>query len=74
MTSRSTTPTLDSFIAQSNRAVVLQDVDALNLIEARLGDTWAPVEVSLKIDTGALAARRVLHEMIASELATAGNG
>ena len=33
---------LDTFIAESNRAVVLQDVDALNLIEARLGDTWEP--------------------------------
>ena len=48
---------LDTFIAESNRAVVLQDVEALNLIEARLGDTWEPAEVSLKIDTGGLAAR-----------------
>jgi len=65
---------LDGFIAQSNRAVVLQDVNALNLIETRLGDTWDPVEVSLKIDTGGLAARRVLREMVASELASAGTG
>ncbi len=58
---------LDTFIAESNRAVVLQDVEALNLIEARLGDTWEPTEVSLKIDTGGLAARRVLNAMIAVE-------
>lgn len=58
---------VDDFIARSNRDVVLQDVDALNLIEARLGETWEPVEVSLKIDTGGLAARRVLHRMIESE-------
>ncbi len=58
---------LDTFIAESNRAVVLQDVDALNLIEARLGDSWEPAEVSLKIDTGGLAARRVLAAMVASE-------
>jgi len=51
-------PALDRFIAESNRAVVLQDVEALNLIESRLGDTWEPTEVSLKIDTGGLAARR----------------
>ena len=53
---RARRPRLDTFIAESNRAVVLQDVDALNLIEARLGDTWDPPEVSLKIDTGGLAA------------------
>jgi len=64
-------PALDRFIAESNRAVVLQDVEALNLIESRLGDTWEPTEVSLKIDTGGLAARRVLSAMIASEHETA---
>lgn len=58
---------VDAFIARSNRAVVLQDVDALNLIEARLGDCWDPDEVSLKIDTGGLAARRVLRSMVAAE-------
>ena len=62
---------LDTFIAESNRAVVLQDVEALNLIESRLGDTWDPAEVSLKIDTGGLAARRVLSALIASERETA---
>ncbi len=58
---------VDAFIARSNRDVVLQDVHALNLIETRLGDTWEPVEVSLKIDSGGLAARRVLRQMIESE-------
>jgi vanillate O-demethylase monooxygenase subunit len=58
---------LDEFIAGSNRSVVLQDVEALNLIEARLGEQWEPEEVSLKIDTGGLAARRVLRQMVASE-------
>jgi len=62
---------LDTFIAESNRAVVLQDVEALNLIESRMGDTWDPAEVSLKIDTGGLAARRVLSALIASERETA---
>ena len=62
---------LDTFIAGSNRDVVLQDVEALNLIEARLGDTWEPAEVSLKIDSGGLAARRVLSALIASERETA---
>ena len=58
---------VDTGIAEMNRAVVLQDVVALNVIEERLGDDWAPVEVSLKIDTGGLAGRRVLAEMVAAE-------
>lgn len=49
-----------SFFAKMNREVVLQDVEALELIEERLGDEWQPVEVSFKIDAGGLAARRVL--------------
>jgi vanillate O-demethylase monooxygenase subunit len=61
---------VDGFIARSNRDVVLQDVVALNMIETRLGDTWEPAEISLKIDSGGLAARRVLKSMIQSELAT----
>jgi vanillate O-demethylase monooxygenase subunit len=62
---------VDTFIASSNRAVVLQDVEALNLIEDRLGDDWEPDEVSLKIDTGGLAARRVLQRLLAAEGAPA---
>jgi phenylpropionate dioxygenase-like ring-hydroxylating dioxygenase large terminal subunit len=58
---------VDTGLAEMNRAVVMQDVEALNLIEERLGDDWSPVEVSLKIDTGGLAGRRVLAEMIAAE-------
>ena len=60
-------PSVDAGIAAMNRAVVLQDVVALNLIEERLGDEWTPAEVSLRIDTGGLAGRRVLAEMIAAE-------
>lgn len=51
------------FIATMNSDVVLQDVRALSLIEQRLGDDWSPPEVSLKIDTGGLAARRVLEAL-----------
>lgn len=58
---------VDARIAEMNRAVVLQDVDALNLIEQRLGDDWSPPEISFKIDTGGLAARRVLADLIRSE-------
>ena len=57
-------PESDVFIAKMNRDVVLQDVVALSMIEERLGDDWEPVEVSFKIDTGGLAARRVLAAQI----------
>ena len=57
----------DALIAKMNRAVVLQDVEALELLEQRLAEQEAvgvtPVEVSFKIDTGGLAARRVLQSM-----------
>lgn len=58
---------MSAFFSKMNREVVLQDVEALELIEQRLGDEWQPVEVSFKIDTGGLAARRVLHAQIAAE-------
>jgi vanillate O-demethylase monooxygenase subunit len=54
---------VDAFLAKMNREVVLQDVVALSLIEERLGDEWNPPEVSFKIDTGGLAARRVLAKL-----------
>ncbi|MGH1504066.1 MAG: Rieske 2Fe-2S domain-containing protein [Acidimicrobiales bacterium] len=51
------------FMAKMNREVVLQDVVALDLLEARLGSEMNPPEVSFKIDTGALAARRVIESL-----------
>jgi vanillate O-demethylase monooxygenase subunit len=55
----------DAFFAKMNRDVVLQDVAALELLEQRLQEECepgvTPVEVSFKIDTGGLAARRVLQ-------------
>jgi vanillate O-demethylase monooxygenase subunit len=55
---------MSAFFSKMNRAVVLQDVVALELIESRLGDEWQPVEVSFKIDTGALAARRLVASLL----------
>lgn len=54
---------VDAFLAKLNREVVLQDVEALGLIEERLGDEWNPPEVSFKIDAGGIAARRVLSTL-----------
>lgn len=55
--------TVDDFLAKMNREVVLQDVHALGLIEQRLGTTWDPPEVSFKIDSGGIAARRLLARL-----------
>jgi phenylpropionate dioxygenase-like ring-hydroxylating dioxygenase large terminal subunit len=54
---------VDQFLSEMNRNVVLQDVVALSLIEQRLGDTWAPDEVSFKFDAGSLAARRIVASL-----------
>ena len=59
--------TVDAFLATMNREVVLQDVAALSLIEERLGDATDQPEVSFKIDTGGLAARRVNLMLVEAE-------
>jgi phenylpropionate dioxygenase-like ring-hydroxylating dioxygenase large terminal subunit len=52
---------VSKFIAESNRTVVLQDVACLNTLEQILqADGDAYQELSINIDTGALAARRLL--------------
>jgi vanillate O-demethylase monooxygenase subunit len=56
---------VDEFVATMNREVVLQDVRALDLLETRLAREREPREVSLKIDAGQLAARRLITEMAA---------
>jgi vanillate O-demethylase monooxygenase subunit len=57
-------PQVSAFLHDSNRTVVLQDVAALNILEQVTG---APPpraqELSINIDTGGLAARRVLARM-----------
>jgi vanillate O-demethylase monooxygenase subunit len=54
---------VSEFLAESNRTVVLQDVAALNVLERYL-QTEQPgyQELSVNIDTGGLAARRLLAE------------
>lgn len=56
------------FLAESNRTVVLQDVTCLNTLEEILaidGDSYQ--ELSINIDTGGLAARRLLAKLVESE-------
>jgi vanillate O-demethylase monooxygenase subunit len=53
------------FLAESNRTVVLQDVDALNALEAVIATEGAGVqELSINIDAGGLAARRLLRALV----------
>lgn len=46
-----------------NETVVAQDVAALDVLEARIAADPDPYEVSIKIDKGGLAARRMLERM-----------
>lgn len=55
---------VSAFLAEQNRTVVLQDVEALDVLE-KVVATEPPgyQELSVNIDTGGLAARRMLARM-----------
>lgn len=55
---------VSAFLRSSNHAVVMQDVDALTLLQRTLGDERHGYrELSINIDTGGLAARRILARL-----------
>ncbi len=57
---------VSDFLRESNRTVVLQDVTALDVLERVLtGEPDGYQELSINIDTGALAARRMIARMAA---------
>jgi vanillate O-demethylase monooxygenase subunit len=59
---------VSDFVRDSNRAVVMQDVDALNILERVIAaepDRYQ--ELSINIDTGGLAARRMLSQLVAGK-------
>ncbi|MFP4513665.1 MAG: Rieske 2Fe-2S domain-containing protein [Acidimicrobiales bacterium] len=58
---------VDEFMWKMNDEVVRQDVDALGVLEQRIAADPDGPEVSVKIDRGALRARRVLHRLVESE-------
>jgi vanillate O-demethylase monooxygenase subunit len=59
------------YLYQSNHTVVMQDVVALNLLEEVLaGEPDGFQELSINIDTGGLAARRMLDRLVGREDAT----
>lgn len=54
------------FLATNNHTVVMQDVVALDLLEKVVeGEKENYQELSINIDTGALAARRILTKLVA---------
>lgn len=56
---------VSEFLRESNRTVVLQDVVALNILEKVLqSEPEGYQELSINIDTGGLAARRILARMV----------
>jgi vanillate O-demethylase monooxygenase subunit len=54
---------VDEFLAKMQSGVVQEDVDALNILERRAVSEGELSEVSVKIDKGGLAARRVLRAL-----------
>jgi vanillate O-demethylase monooxygenase subunit len=55
---------VSEFLRDSNRTVVLQDVAALNILETYLAtEKDGYQELSVNIDTGGLAARRILRQL-----------
>jgi vanillate O-demethylase monooxygenase subunit len=58
---------VSEFLANNNRTVVLQDVTALNLLETVIANEPPGYqELSINIDTGGLAARRMVTALIAA--------
>jgi vanillate O-demethylase monooxygenase subunit len=54
---------IDVFLDKMQIDVVQEDVDALNILQARIDERREISEVSVKIDRGGLAARRMLAAM-----------
>jgi vanillate O-demethylase monooxygenase subunit len=54
---------IDRFLEKMQGAVVQEDVDALNILQVRADEAPEVSEVSIKIDKGGLAARRMLGAM-----------
>ncbi len=61
---------VDEFMWKMNDEVVRQDVDALSILERRIAPDPDGAEVSIKIDRGALHARRRVAELVAAEQAS----
>jgi phenylpropionate dioxygenase-like ring-hydroxylating dioxygenase large terminal subunit len=61
---------VDQFLEKMQTGVVQEDVDALNILQVRATERLEVSEVSVKIDRGGLAARRMLAAMFDAASAT----
>ncbi|MHB8379733.1 MAG: Rieske 2Fe-2S domain-containing protein [Acidimicrobiales bacterium] len=61
---------IDRFLEKMQAAVVQEDVDALTVLQSRADEQSEVSEVSVKIDRGGLAARRMLRSMLESQSTT----
>ena len=59
---------IDVFLDKMQTTVVQEDVDALNILQSRIEERREISEVSVKIDRGGLAARRMLASMTEAEV------
>lgn len=64
--------TVDDFLAKMQAGVVQEDVDALNVLQSRIDEGRETTEVSIKIDRGGLAARRMMEQMPREEVTATG--
>ncbi|KHL12515.1 vanillate O-demethylase monooxygenase subunit [Mumia flava] len=66
---------VSAFLAENNRTVVLQDVEALDVLEVVVeGEKDRYQELSINIDAGGLAARRILERQVEAGRAEAAAG
>jgi vanillate O-demethylase monooxygenase subunit len=61
---------IDRFLEKMQTGVVQEDVDALNILQSRTDERREVSEVSIKIDRGGLAARRMLASMVEAQSAS----
>jgi phenylpropionate dioxygenase-like ring-hydroxylating dioxygenase large terminal subunit len=62
----------DDFLEKMQVGVVQEDVDALNVLQRRIDEGQEITEMSIKIDRGGLAARRLLDQLLEEQLAREG--
>jgi vanillate O-demethylase monooxygenase subunit len=63
---------VSAFLAENNRTVVLQDVEALDVLETVIStEPMGYQELSINIDTGGLAARRILRRLAGEQVRAA---
>lgn len=58
---------ISAFMDEMQREIVQQDVDALNVLEQRVSQDDNSFEVGVRVDRGALMARRLIRQLVGTE-------